>query len=229
MTIAAPRLLPATTVVIAALLGMKGLELVRAATPAGALGTAPAGVSRDAAGPATENASGKPPPPQAPTPPGTQVPAAQAASASLAAAPPPPVSDSERALLVELRQRRQELDAREQAIAARETVLVAAQRKIDQRVTELQTLQQRLEALEAARKQRQDASWQGLVRLYSDMKPRDAAKIWDDLEIQVLLEVVDRMTERKAAPILAAMQPDRAREITAKLAELRLKRDNPGG
>jgi flagellar motility protein MotE (MotC chaperone) len=60
------------------------------------------------------------------------------------------------------------------------------------------------------------------------MKPRDAAKIFDDLDTPVLLEVVDRMNERKAAPILAAMQPDRAREITEKLAAMRTKRDSAG-
>jgi flagellar motility protein MotE (MotC chaperone) len=151
------------------------------------------------------------------------------ATASPPAASPPPVTESEKTLLLELRQRRQELDAREQALTAREAVLAAAEGKLDQRVTELQALQQRLETLEAARNQRQDASWQGLVRLYTGMKPREAAKIFDDLETPVLLEIVDRMNERKAAPILAAMQPDRAREVTAKLAEMRTKRDTPGG
>jgi flagellar motility protein MotE (MotC chaperone) len=65
------------------------------------------------------------------------------------------------------------------------------------------------------------------VKLYASMKPRDAAKIFDDLDTPVLLEVVDRMNERKAAPILAAMQPDRAREVTEKLAATRLKRTTP--
>ena len=46
------------------------------------------------------------------------------------------------------------------------------------------------------------------------MKPRDAAAIFNDLDMPVLLQVLDRMKEAKAAPILAAMQPDRAREAT---------------
>lgn len=200
MTISAPRLLPATIVTIATLLGMKGMELVRAATPPEALG-------QPAAAPTLATQTAPPP----------------------AAAPAvPPMSDSERALLLDLRKRRQELDAREQALTARKSVLAAAEHKVDQRVAELQALQQRLEALETARTQRQDANWGGLVKLYANMKPREAAKIWDDLETQVLLELLDRMNERKAAPILAAMQPDRAREITEKLAAMRLKRDNPG-
>jgi flagellar motility protein MotE (MotC chaperone) len=96
-------------------------------------------------------------------------------------------------------------------------------------VTELQALQIKLEALEATRKDHEDASWQGLVKLYEAMRPRDAATIFNDLEMPVLLQVVDRMKEAKAAPVLAAMQPDKARDLTAKLAQMRTKRDDPGG
>ena len=88
-------------------------------------------------------------------------------------------------------------------------------------------LQKKLEALEAARKERDDANWNGLVRLYESMKPRDAATIFNDLEMPVLLQVLDRMNERKAAPVLAAMQPERARQVTAQLAELRRKANSP--
>ncbi len=200
MMIGPPRLLPATIVAVTVLLGVKTLELVRAATPAGALGGVAAA-------------------PVAPAPTVQVVPQAQ---------PPatPPVSDSEKALLQELRQRNQQLDAREKAVVARESILAAAEEKLNQRVTELQALQQKLEAMDAARKQRQEASWEGLVKLYTDMKPRQAAQIFDDLDMPVLLEVVDRMDERKAAAILAAMQPDRARDITARLAQMRIKRDS---
>jgi flagellar motility protein MotE (MotC chaperone) len=140
---------------------------------------------------------------------------------------PPPVSDSERAVLLELRQRRQELDARARTLETRESVLAAAEQKLGARVTELQTLQRSLETLEAARQQRDDANWQGLVKLYEAMKPRDAAAIFNDLDQPVLLQVVDRMKEAKAAPILAAMQPDKARAVTAQLAALRTRRNTP--
>jgi flagellar motility protein MotE (MotC chaperone) len=141
--------------------------------------------------------------------------------------PPPPtpaVSDGERAVLLELRQRRQELDARDTALAAREATLAAAELRLTARVGELQSLQHKLEELEQTRQQREDTSWQGLVKLYESMKPRDAATIFNELDMQVLLGVVDRMKDAKAAPVLAAMQPDKARELTTKLAALRTKR-----
>jgi flagellar motility protein MotE (MotC chaperone) len=133
------------------------------------------------------------------------------------------------ALLQDLRQRRQELDARSQELEARGSVLAAAEKKLDARLAELQTLQKSLEALEASRQQTDDANWQGLVKVYEAMKPRDAAAIFNDLDQPVLLQVVDRMKAAKAAPVLAAMQPDKARTLTSKLAALRAGRNTPPG
>ncbi len=135
--------------------------------------------------------------------------------------PDPPVGDSERALLLDLRKRRTALDARETALAARESLLAATTARLGTRMGELDDLQKRLESLDTARHGRDDAGWRGLVRTYETMKPKDAAAIFDDLDMPVLLQVVDRMREAKAAAILAAMLPDRARTLTAGLARLR--------
>jgi flagellar motility protein MotE (MotC chaperone) len=205
------RLLPITIFALAGLLAVKSAELVRAA----ATTHDPAAQVVTAAQAAT--------PAEHPLPSATAVPQPPEETA------PPPVTDAERTVLLELRQRRQELDARDAGLATRESVLAAAEQKLSARVTELQALQKKLEALEAARKEREDASWQGLVKLYEAMKPRDAATIFNDLEMPVLLQVVDRMKEAKAAPVLAAMQPDKARDLTAKLAQMRTRRDGPAG
>ena len=137
------------------------------------------------------------------------------------------MSDAEKTVLLELRQRRQDLESRESVVAARESMLTAAERKVGARVEELQTLQKRLEGLETGRQQREDASWQGLVRLYEAMKPREAAVIFNDLALPTLLQVMDRMKDAKAALVVAAMNPDKARELTTQLARLRLNRENP--
>lgn len=143
--------------------------------------------------------------------------------------PEPAVSEAERALLLDLRQRRQALDAREAALGTREQVLGAAEKRLADRVTELQSLQGRLEEMEAARRTRDEANWRGLVKLYESMKPREAAAIMNDLDQPVLLEVFDRMKEAKAAAVLAAMQPERARQVTADLARLRTRANTPSG
>jgi flagellar motility protein MotE (MotC chaperone) len=205
------RLLPITIFALGSLLAMKSAQLVRAAVPT--LDAAPS-VGASIVPAATSAVA-----PQQPSPAPQSAPDASA----------PPVSDAERTVLLELRQRRQELDARDAALATRESVLAAAEQKLTARVAELQALQQKLEALETARKEREDTSWQGLVKLYEAMKPREAAAIFNDLEMPVLLQVVDRMKEAKAAPVLAAMQPDKARDLTARLAQMRITRDGQAG
>ena len=232
-----PRLLPLTIFGLALLLAVKSTVLVRAVVGAGqavgqsmlpsaqaashdaaSKGAATHGAAKQGAaahGAAKENPAadaGKGSPTAAPTQPAE-------------AKPPqdPPISDSERAVLLELRQRREQLESREAGLVTREAMLTATERKLTGRVDELQALQKKLEALEASRVQREDSGWQGLVKLYETMKPRDAATILNELDMQVLLQVIDRMKEGKAAPILAAMHPDRAREVTDRLARLRVR------
>ncbi|HTN12120.1 MAG TPA: hypothetical protein VL154_14220 [Acetobacteraceae bacterium] len=199
-----PRLLPLTIAAMAVLLLVKSAVLVRAAVPATAH-AAPAEPAKPVA------AKARPP---------AIAPAVIAPSGPIACAAPP-VGDDERKLLLDLRHRSAELDARAANLTAREGVLSAAEKRIGARVAELTSLQQRLESLNTARKAREDANWHGLVKLYETMKPRDAAAIFNDLDRNVLLQVLDRMNERKAAPVLAAMQPERARQVTAELAQLR--------
>jgi flagellar motility protein MotE (MotC chaperone) len=146
-----------------------------------------------------------------------------------ASAGPPPVSESEKALLQDLRQRRQELELRAASVATRESLLVATEQKLATRVSELQVLQQKLEGLDAAQKQKEDAGWQGLVKMYEAMKPKDAATIFNDLSMPVLVQLMDRMKETRAASVMAAMNPDKARDVTSELAQMRTGRAASGG
>jgi flagellar motility protein MotE (MotC chaperone) len=152
-----------------------------------------------------------------------QAPAAIAPSA----APPAPEVAAERAILEALRARREEIEARERAAVARELLVTAAERRLMQRVEELAALQARLEAAERERAAREEAGLRGLVKLYEGMRPRDAAVIFDELEMPVLVRIVDRMREAKAAPVIGAMRPDRARSLTAELARLRAGQPEP--
>ncbi len=92
--------------------------------------------------------------------------------------PVPEVSSSERALLQDLRKRRQQLDAREHALEERSNVIEAMEGKLQGKIDQLTLMQAHVDQLNAARKDRHDANWSGLVKVYEDMKPRDAANIF---------------------------------------------------
>jgi flagellar motility protein MotE (MotC chaperone) len=209
-----PRLLPAAIAAMAALFAVKAeglLAVLRGDAP----GVAPARAADPPAPPAPAPVSAARP--SAPQP-------APAVPQALAVAAPDPAAAAERALLEQLRVRRAEIDAREQAVAAQEVVLAATERRLARRVEELAALQQRLEALDRSRAEREEAGWRGLVRTYEAMRPRDAAAIFNDLDMPVLVEILDRMGERKAAPVIGAMRAEQARAVTAELARHRARR-----
>jgi flagellar motility protein MotE (MotC chaperone) len=116
------------------------------------------------------------------------------------------------------------LEVREQSIVSRELVLAAAERRLTQRIEELTQLQQRLESMERTRGEREEAGWRGLVRTYENMRPREAAAIFEELELPVVIQILDRMGERKMAPVIGAMRPEKARLLTAELARHRASR-----
>ena len=197
------RLLPLTMTVMALLFTEKAASLAREATAQG-----PSQVSADAK-----------PAPAAPL---------QAAlpRPSLPATPlPSTASTAELQLLQDLRKRRQALDERERQLDQKADLIQSAGLRLQAKLDELSALQTRLEQVEDDRRKRNAANWSGLVKTYEDMKPRDAAGIFNVLDMNVLLEVLDRMDERKAAAVLAAMLPERARLATQMLAQKRLHAD----
>jgi flagellar motility protein MotE (MotC chaperone) len=241
-----PRLLPITIVAMAAVLVVKSGAVVQAAANVATSGEAATPV---AGSPPTSQLQHSGPAAAAPTEPPAK-PASNIKAEAKAETPisgangqarselpavstqaGKPLSESELHLLTDLRQRRAELDRREAEISAREATFAAIDARIDARVRELTALQRKLEALERDRNERDEANWRGLVKLYETMKPRDAALIFNDLDLPVLLQVVDRMKEAKAAVIVAGMQPERARLLTTELSQMRLKSnslDTPG-
>jgi flagellar motility protein MotE (MotC chaperone) len=222
------RLLPLTIAALACALAAKSAAIVRASAEPGPRG--PAATLASAGEAVLPGARAAPPAPAA-TPPAAPLAAAEAApdagAAPIGAPAPPEIGEGERSVLLDLRRRRDELERREQTVESRESMLGAAEGRLSARVQELQALQTRLEALEGARRDREEAGWRGLVRMYEAMKPRDAAAIMNELDGEVLVQVLDRMKEGKAAPVMAAMDPARARSATAKLAELRTRASTP--
>ncbi|MCI5097414.1 MAG: hypothetical protein MRY77_13945 [Rhodobacteraceae bacterium] len=58
-----------------------------------------------------------------------------------------------------------------------------------------------------------------LVEFYRNMKPADAARIMDDMDIETTIMVLGTMKPRIAAPILAKMSPVRARAVSKIILE----------
>lgn len=128
------------------------------------------------------------------------------------------LSASEIALLQDLSARRQELDAREAGFGTRERLLAEAERRIDEKIVRLAQLEKEILALVEVQETADNEKLDSLARVYERMRPRDAARLIESLDISLQLEVVTRMREIKMAAILSAMDPAAARKLTNRLA-----------
>ncbi|MHA7061850.1 MotE family protein [Azospirillum argentinense] len=130
-----------------------------------------------------------------------------------------PVKNEE--LLQHFAERRAEIERRTKELEQREALLTAAEKRIDQKVQEMEKVRTDIQKLMRQGDEKQTAQLESLVKIYETMKPKEAARIFEELDMPVLLGVVEKMKETKTAPILAAMDPLKAKELTSALIERR--------
>jgi len=131
---------------------------------------------------------------------------------------PPRPSPGERTVLESLNQRRQELEARARDLDMRESLLAAAEKRIEARLGELKEVEARLNAGARKHDDMEAAQFKGLVTMYENMRPKDAAKIFDRLDLKIQVDLVAQMNPRKMSDILAQMSPEAAERLTTEIA-----------
>jgi flagellar motility protein MotE (MotC chaperone) len=137
-------------------------------------------------------------------------------------------SGAERAILERLQERREELDKRGRELDIRESLIAAAEKRMDGKLAEMKETEQRISAVTQQKDSAQAAQFKGLVTMYENMKPRDAAKIFDRMEPNVLIDIASKIDPRHMADIMAQMTPDTAQRLTVELAS-KAEDGNPGG
>ena len=129
-----------------------------------------------------------------------------------------PVSASERAILERLQSRRQELEARAREIDIRENLLKAAEKRVESRVEEMKAVESRITTATGQKAETDAARFKGIITMYEGMKPKDAAKVFDRLEMSVLFEIASQIAPRKMSDILGLMAPEAAERLTIEMA-----------
>ena len=130
----------------------------------------------------------------------------------------PELTQAEIDVLQTLRERRQALDAREAEIDLRESMLRAAEVNLESRIGEWKRLQSDVEQLLARYEEAQDDELQTLATYYEKMKPKDAARVFNTLDLPYLIEIVGRMKEAKVADVIGKMDTQTAKTLTMELA-----------
>jgi flagellar motility protein MotE (MotC chaperone) len=127
-------------------------------------------------------------------------------------------SPAERAVLERLHERREELEQRARELDIREGLITAAEKRLEARVIELKDVEARINAAMVKKDEAEVARVKSVVTMYESMKAKEAARIFDRLDIRILLEVASLMNPRRLSDILAQMSPQAAERLTVELA-----------
>jgi flagellar motility protein MotE (MotC chaperone) len=224
------RLIPVLTAAAILLLGVKVADIWSAfGVEAASAAADPAAASASAADPAANAAadSAASPPAAAPMQDTAAAPADQTAAQPPSTSVDPTgkdpllMSPAEIDLLQKLSGRRAELDRRAADMAQHEVLLKATELRLDAKISQLQSLEHDVDGIADKQDAQNDQRLKSLVKIYETMKPADAARIFEQLDLPVLVDMVQRMKEAKASPILAAMDPAKAKQVTVALSERR--------
>jgi flagellar motility protein MotE (MotC chaperone) len=142
---------------------------------------------------------------------------------------PPRASAAERALLERLHVRRQELDARARELEVRESLLKAAEKRLETRMNELKDVEARANGAVQRKDEAEAARLKSVVTAYENMKPREAARIFDRLDLRVLVELTNQINPRRMSDIMAQMSPEAAQRLTVELTNRATMGDKPSG
>lgn len=206
------RLLPVTVIAATMVLGVRISDIFQEGEGAVVTLTQARAAAEDTAAVETE-----PVDPESATPEAEAEPAPDL-KGSLSGRDPTTFSPSEIALLENLARRRDEIESRAADLDVRESLLAATEQRIDEKIGTLQKLEERIQGLVRKHDEAEEQRLARLVKVYEKMKPKDAARIFEEIEMDILLEVSARMKEANVASIMAEMSPQRAQELTIELA-----------
>lgn len=126
-------------------------------------------------------------------------------------------TNSEIMILQELAERREALDARAKEIDKRAIQLKVAEKEIDKKLLQMKEYEQRLSKLITQYSTKEQENINSLVKLYSSMKPKDAARIFNTMDLDITVAILKGMKPSTSSAILSSMNSERVQAITAEL------------
>ncbi len=128
------------------------------------------------------------------------------------------LSPAEVEVLKQLSERRDKLEQHARELDNREQLIKVAEQRVDQKIHEMENLRVQLQSMVNQASEAQAAQIENLVKIYETMKPEEAARIFETLDMPILLGVFQKMKPARTAPIMAKMTPEKAKEITISLS-----------
>ncbi|MCE5334084.1 MAG: hypothetical protein LLG06_05800 [Desulfobacteraceae bacterium] len=117
-----------------------------------------------------------------------------------------------------LQQREQELRKKEDLLKEKEERLAKLEKEIEQKVKDLLVLQKEMLTARNEKQETQNTKVRSLAKIYGTMKPKEAAKLLENLDDRLVMGIISTMTPDEAAAILALIEVKKAAKISEALS-----------
>lgn len=117
-----------------------------------------------------------------------------------------------------LQQKEIEIKKKEEQLKEKEERLAKIEKEVEQKVKELLVLQKEIQSAQSEKKETLNTKVKSLSKIYGTMKPKEAAKLMENLDEKLVMGIIATMTPDEAAAILALMDVKKAAKISEALS-----------
>ena len=122
------------------------------------------------------------------------------------------------AIQTEIKQRSEKATERARQLDLKEQVIKASEKRLEDKLKAGQADAAAVDAAQGDPAAEEADTINQLARIYQSMKPKQAARVFEQLDMDVQIAVALQMRERATAQILAAMTPASAAKLSMALA-----------
>lgn len=133
------------------------------------------------------------------------------------------MSDVDLGHLQKLTERKKELDAREEELNRLESELQVQRVELEKRLKELEGMRGQISEILENRVKVDAERVETLVQMYTNMKPPQAAKVFETMDEDLAIEILGRMKKKNAADIMNLLNPEKAQTLSEMFAGFKRK------
>lgn len=123
----------------------------------------------------------------------------------------------------DFQERKKQLDLREEELKKLEAEMLVQKESVDKKLEEVENIRKQISQQLEERVKADEQKIDTLVQVYSQMKPQQAAKIFETIDEDLAVEVLTKMKKKNAADILNLLKADRAQSLSEKYAGYKRK------
>jgi flagellar motility protein MotE (MotC chaperone) len=118
----------------------------------------------------------------------------------------------------DFKDRKKDLDQKEEELKAWEAEIQTQKSELDTKIAEIQKIRKDISAQLEERVKADQGKIDTLVQVYSQMKPSQAAKVFESLDEDLAVDILTKMKKKSAADILNLLKADKAQLLSEKFA-----------